>query len=145
MHTRISYTDPLLELLDCIEDAVQLLAFDYFSAAGNELRSADALLAGKLAGWHDADAELARLWLRQATLPAGTADSRQRRCHCAGALWRARRAVRRHWLKRLGLSWDPYAVPLLAPGGECACNGSPVASVCRLVDVIEPQNHPCAR
>ncbi|WP_257387423.1 hypothetical protein [Tahibacter caeni] len=130
MHTRISYTDPLLELLDCIEDAVQLLAFDYFGAAGNELRRAEALLAGRLADWRDADAELARLWLRQAAVPAGPAGSRLRRCHSAGALWRARRAVKRHWLNRLGLAWDPYAAPLLAPddGNGNGDDATPVAA-----------------
>ena len=53
MHARIAYTDPLLELLDCIEDAVQLLAFDYCAAAGDELRRAQTLLAGALEHWRD--------------------------------------------------------------------------------------------
>ncbi len=139
MHTRISYADPLLELLDCIEDAVQLLAFDYFGAAGNELRSAQRLLAGRLADWRDADAELARLWLQEAMLPTGAAGSRQRRCHCAGALWRARRAIRRHWLKRLGLSWDPYAAPLTAPAGECTGSGPLATLACRIGEAGESE------
>lgn len=116
MHTRISYTDPLLELLDCIEDAVQLLAFDYFAAAGDELRRAGALLAGALEEWRGNDAELARQWLQQATAANGGTALRERRGHCVGALWRARRAVRRHWLARLGVAWDPYDSALAAPG-----------------------------
>lgn len=116
MHTRISYTDPLLELLDCIEDAVQLLAFDYFSAAGDELRRADALLGGVLEDWHGADAELARQWLRQAAAANSGSALRERRGQCVGALWRARRAVRRHWLARLGVAWDPYDSALSPPG-----------------------------
>ncbi|HSX61545.1 MAG TPA: hypothetical protein VLF18_15190 [Tahibacter sp.] len=118
MHTRISYTDPLLELLDCIEDAVQLLAFDYFAAAGDELRRADALLAAALADWNGEDAALARQWLQQAAALNGGGALRERRGHCVGALWRARRAVRRHWLARLGVAWDPYDSALSAPGTQ---------------------------
>lgn len=118
MHTRISYADPLLELLDCIEDAVQLLAFDYFAAAGDELRRAQSLLDGSLKDWRGDDAELARRWLRQA-LPGGSAaGSRERRRHGVGALWRARRAVRRHWLAGLGVAWDPYDSALTLPGAR---------------------------
>jgi hypothetical protein len=116
MHTRTSYTDPLLELLDCIEDAVQLFAFDYFAAAGDELRRADALLAGSLADWSGEDAELARQWLRQAAAVNCGSALRERRGHCVGALWRARRAVRRHWLAHLGVAWDPYDSALAPPG-----------------------------
>lgn len=115
MHMRISYADPLLELLDCVEDAVQLLAFDYFAAAGDELRRAQSLLEGALKDWRGDDAELARRWLRQA-MPAGrAADSCARRRHGVGALWRARRAIRRHWLAGLGIAWDPYDSALTPP------------------------------
>ncbi len=123
MHKRIPYTDPLVELLDCIEDAVQLLAFDYFSAAGDELRRAEALLQGALSDWRGEDAELTRRWLRQAVLPGCGSATQARRGHCAGALWRARRAVRRHWLARLGVAWDPYDTALAAPGSRTALNG----------------------
>ena len=115
MHTRIPYTDPLLELLDCVEDAVQLLAFDYFAAALDELRRARALIDGALAGWCDEDAELARAWLQQAEQTHRVGQLRERRSHCAGALWRVRRAVKRHWLATLGLGWDPYDAPLGGP------------------------------
>lgn len=115
MHARIAYTDPLLELLDCIEDAVQLLAFDYCAAAGDELRRAQTLLAGALEHWRDENAELARQWLRQAAAASAGTALRERRGHCVGALWRARRAVRRHWLGRLGVAWDPYDTALAAP------------------------------
>lgn len=114
MHNRIPYTDPLLELLDCIEDAVQLVAFDYFAAAGDEVARAQRLLDGVLKDWQDEDAVLARQWLRQAALGRGKA--RERRGVCAGALWRARRAVKRHWLARLGVAWDPYDAALAPPG-----------------------------
>lgn len=116
MHKRIPYTDSLLELLDCIEDAVQLLAFDYFAAATDELRRARALIDGALAQWCDDDGALARLWLQQAEQTPRVGPLRERRGHCAGALWRARRAVRRHWLASLGVAWDPYDAPLAAPG-----------------------------
>jgi hypothetical protein len=112
MHKRIPYTDPLLELLDCIEDAVQLLAFGYEAACKDELRRARGLLDGALDGWRDAEALIAREWLRQ----AAERTARGSRGDCAGALWRARRAVRRHWLRGLGVGWDPYDVPLTAPG-----------------------------
>ncbi len=123
MHKRIPYNDPLVELLDCIEDAVQLLAFDYFAAAGDELRRAEALLQGALRDWHGEDAELTRRWLRQAVLPVGGGVTHARRGHCAGALWRARRALRRHWLARLGIAWDPYDTALAAPGSRSALIG----------------------
>lgn len=116
MHKRIPYTDSLLELLDCIEDAVQLLAFDYLAAATDELRRARALIDGALADWCDDDGELARQWLQQAEQTQRVGQLRERRSQCAGALWRARRAVRRHWLAGLGVAWDPYEVPLSAPG-----------------------------
>lgn len=118
MHKPIPCSDPLLELLDRIEDAVQLLAFDYVAAAGDELRRAQKLLDGALGDWHDADAELARAWLRQAAAAGSEGQLRACRGHCAGALWRARRAVRRHWLSRLGVAWDPYDTALTAPGSR---------------------------
>lgn len=116
MHTRIPYSDPCLELLDCVEDAVQLLAFDYFAAALDELRRARALIDGALAHWCDEDAELARAWLQQAEQTHRVGAQRERRGLCAGALWRARRAVRRHWLAQHGVAWDPYDAPLHGPG-----------------------------
>lgn len=116
MHTRIPYTDPFLELLDCVEDAVQLLAFDYFAAALDELRRARALVDGALASWCDEDAELARAWLQQAEQTQRTGAQRERRGLCAGALWRVRRAVRRHWLAQRGVAWDPYDAALDRPG-----------------------------
>ncbi|UXI68573.1 hypothetical protein [Tahibacter amnicola] len=114
MHQRIAYTDPWLELLDCIEDAVQLCAFDYFAAARDELRRADRLLKMSLRQWEGEEAQIARAWLAKACEPQ-TGSSDARRAHYAGTLWRARRAVRRYWLRQQGVAWDPYPEALTRP------------------------------